>query len=247
MNVGVTSPKALIRKSLCALLSGLEGVSAVLDLHDPLEAPERLKNAALDVMLVDALDPSTDFEVFSHLRAVLPQARVLVLADDPDEDYQLQAIRQGARGFVSKDCAPEVFERALKGVARGEMWIGHGLATRIIGKLLQHEANGNGDQPVLSRREQEILALLADGYRNKEIAGLLSVSENTIRAHVASLYRKIQVGGRVEAALYYFGKGRKNGRAKLPAFAPTEEEQEDSPASAARLTEPMLRHAARAE
>jgi DNA-binding CsgD family transcriptional regulator len=69
---------------------------------------------------------------------------------------------------------------------------------------------------VLSRREQEILALLAEGYRNKEIGSILSVSENTIRAHVASLYRKIQVTGRVEAALYYFGKGSKNGRPRPP-------------------------------
>jgi len=244
MNVGVTSPKALIRKGLCALLSGLEGVSAVLDLNDPFEVSEALRNSALDVMVVDTLDPWTDLEILSHLRAVLPQARVLMLADNPDEDYQLQAIRQGARGFVSKDCPPEVFERALKGIARGEMWIGHGLASRIIGKFLQHEANAEGDQPVLSRREQEILALLAEGYRNKEIAALLSVCENTIRSHVASLYRKIQVTGRVEAALYYFGKGRKNGRPRLPGFPSAVPEAEDSSASVSPLIESNLRAAA---
>lgn len=220
MNVGVTSPKALIRKSLCALLSGVEGISSVLDLERPLETPEMLRKARLDVLLMDALEPSTDLELLSYLRSVLSGTRVLVLTDDADEDYQLQAIRLGARGFVSKDCPPDVFERAVKGVARGEMWIGHGAATRIIGKLLQRQNNRDGEQPLLSRREQEILALLAEGYRNKEIGGILSVSENTIRAHVASLYRKIQVTGRVEAALYYFGKSGRNGRPKHPAPSP---------------------------
>src|SRR5215472_16276759 len=247
MNVGVTSPKALIRKGLCALLSGIDGVSTVVDLRDPLEAPEALKTRALDVRLVDTTDPSTDFETLSHLRAVIPQTRVLVLADDADDDYQLQAIRQGARGFVSKDCPAEVFERAVKGVARGEMWIGHGLAGRVIGKLLQREANEADDQPALSRREQEILALLAEGYRNKEIASILSVSENTIRAHVASLYRKIQVTGRVEAALYYFGKGRKNGRPKSPGFPPIASGNRDSPASLSRPAAPTLRAAAQTQ
>jgi len=247
MNVGVTSPKALIRKGLCALLSGMKGVSTVIDLRDPLEAPATLKMTSLDVMLVDTVDPSTDFETLSRLRAVIPQTRVLVLADDADDDYQLQAIRQGARGFVSKDCPAEVFERAVKGVARGEMWIGHGLAGRVIGKLLQRVANEADDQPALSRREQEILGLLAEGYRNKEIASILSVSENTIRAHVASLYRKIQVTGRVEAALYYFGKGRKNGRLKPLGFPSAELDNEDSPASASRPAVPVVPAAAQTQ
>ena len=244
MNVGVTSPKALIRKSLCALLSGIEGVSTVVDLRNPFEVSETLKMTTLDVMLVDTIDPSTDFQTLSHLRAVIPQTRVLVLSDEVDEEYRLEAIRQGARGFVSKDCLPEVFERALKGVGRGEMWIGHGLATRIIGKLLHHEAGGDADQPALSRREQEILALLAEGYRNKEIASILSVSENTIRAHVASLYRKIQVTGRVEAALYYFGKGRKNGRPKPHGLPSVELENEDFTASGSRPVSTVARAAA---
>ena len=246
MNIGVTSPKALIRKSLCALLSGLDGVSSVLDLASPMEAPETLRHMLLDVLLVDAIDPSTDLEFLSYLHAVLPQTRVLVLADDADEDYQVQAIRQGARGFVSKNCPSEIFERALKGVARGEMWIGHSVATRIIGKLLQHEASRDHEQPALSRREQEILALVAEGYRNKEIAGILSVSENTIRAHVASLYRKIQVTGRVEAALYYYGKGRKNGYLRPPLTSPEvplSDGIDESPAAARNSTEIYLRAA----
>lgn len=217
MNVGVVSSKQLVRRSLCALLSGLDGVSSVLDISNPFDSADLLKKAALDLVILDALEPATDLDVLSHLRSLLPAVAVLVLVEDEDDDYHCEAMWRGARGFLSKDCAPEVLEKALKAMSKGEMWIGHGTATRVIGKLLQGQPNHLGGQPVLSPREQEILALVAEGYRNKEIASMLSLSENTIRAHIASLYRKIQVSGRVEAALYYFGKGKKNGKPSLPS------------------------------
>src|SRR5579872_5397599 len=165
MNVGVISPKSLIRNGLCALLSRINGVARVLDLDGSLSATEELKKVSPEILLVDSVDPTTDFDVLGRTRALLPQTRVLLLADEPDEDYQVQAIRLGARGFVSRSCSPEVFERALKHVAKGEIWINHGLASRIIGKLLQSEAGRNSAGPELSRRELEVLSLLSDGYR----------------------------------------------------------------------------------
>lgn len=223
MNVGVTSPKQLVRKSLCALLSNLDGVSGVLDISSPFDCSELLRKAALDVVLLDGSELVADLEVISHLRSLIPAAAVLVLVEEENDEYHCEAIWRGARGFISKDCAPEVLEKALKATSKGEMWIGHVTATRVIGRLLQRQPNEPAGQPLLSPREHEILALVAEGYRNKEIASILGVSENTIRAHIASLYRKLQVSGRVEAALYYFGKGKKNGRP--PLLAPHDEDE----------------------
>lgn len=219
-------------------------MSRVLDLDGSLAAVEELKRIGPDILLVDSVDATTDFDVLSRTRALLPEMRVLILADEPDEDYEVQAIRLGARGFVSRSCSPEVFERALKHVAKGEMWIDHGLASRIIGKLLQSEGNHNSGEPELSRRELEVLSLLSDGYRNKEIASILSVSDNTIRAHVSSLYRKIHVSGRVEAALYYFAKVRKNGSKGPPVLLSSPERDADD--SSATLLAPQEEPAARA-
>jgi two-component system response regulator NreC len=211
MNVGVASTRSLIRKSLCSFVSGIHGVSKALDVKMPFEAPEELRRSALDILVVDSVGPPTDFEILSQLHTLLPNTRILVLTERAGEDYQLQAIRRGAHGFISVYCPPEIFEKALRCVTRGEFWIGHGLATKIIGKFLQREAGNPDNQPELSRREQEILALLAEGYRNKEIASVLGVSENTIRAHATSLYKKINVSSRVEAALYYFRRVQENG------------------------------------
>ena len=214
MNVGITGPRVLIRKSLGSLLSGIQGFRTVLDVASPIRDSHQLKNAAPDILLVDATNPAVDFEVLELVRTLLPQAKVLLLTDGVDENYQLQALRQGARGFVSKDCTPDILERALKGVAKGEIWVGHELATSIIGKFLRSGSSHGDGRPELSRREQETLALLAGGYRNKEIATVLSVSENTVRAHVTSVYRKINVGSRVQAALYYFEKNTHNAHAR---------------------------------
>jgi DNA-binding NarL/FixJ family response regulator len=214
MNLGVVGSKVLARKSLCALLSGIQGLRVVLDTASPVRDLDQLKKAAPDILLVDAADPGVDFEVLGLVRTLLPQTKMLLLADCIHEDYQLQAMQQGACGFVSKDCTPETLERALKLVAKGEIWVSHGLATSIIRKYLQGGSLNADGRPELSRREQETLALLAEGYRNKEIADFLSVSENTVRAHVTSLYKKIQVGSRVQAALYYFGKSTHNAHAK---------------------------------
>jgi DNA-binding NarL/FixJ family response regulator len=246
MKVGVTSPRLLIRKSLCSFLAGIKGVSSVLELEMPLQHLERLRSLAPDIFLIDAVDPATDYEVVSQLHSLLPQAAILVLADKADDDYQLHAIRQGARGFVSADCPPEVFEKALTCASRGEFWIGHRLATRIIGKFLQREAEKQDQQPKLSKREQEILALLAKGYRNKEIASILDVSENTVRAHATSLYKKINVNSRVEAALYHFG-GAKNGHhLQDSAASPNSSTVQDILAVPSHRLNPPLRHTEKA-
>jgi len=146
---------------------------------------------------------------------------LLLLSHEEDEDFRFRAIRAGARGFVSKASDPALLERTLKRVARGEIWVSHQTASLIIGKLVRCQDSASRNHAELSRREKQIVALLADGYRNKEIAGLLAVSENTVRAHLVTLYKKIRVSSRLAAALYYFEHARQNGERPPPTPAET--------------------------
>jgi two-component system nitrate/nitrite response regulator NarL len=229
MKIGVIGPRVLIRKSLCALLSQAQGLHIVLDLDRPSDDPRLICQVRPEIVLVDSASPATDFETLSQLRALLPESKILLLLDRADAEYQLRAIQQGARGFVSNGCDPGLLERALRRVAKGEIWVGHDVATRIIGKFMRwHEAERDGSLQ-LSRRELEILALLADGRSNKEIATSLSLSANTVRAHLANLYRKIQVTSRLEAALYYFERLRHNGSLRTPFSRQHPEESASSP------------------
>ena len=210
MDIGLASPRILIRKSLCALIAQLNGYRVVVDLDTPFDNLEFVRNARLDVLLVDTVNLANGSKTVAQLCGLIPQTKVLLLSDSADEDYQVHVIRDGARGFVSETCDPGVLDRALKLVAKGEIWVSHHLATRIIGQFMRLQEPGDGNNAKLSRREREVLALLAQGRPNKEIASLLSISHNTIRAHLATLYRKIHVDSRLGAALYYFEGARRD-------------------------------------
>ncbi len=210
MNIAVASARLLIRKSLCTLISQMNGYRVVLDLDSPFDNLELLRKSHLDILLIDTASLVDGHKLIPKLCSILPQTKILLLSGDTHEDYQVHAIRDGARGFISETCDPRILDRALQLVAKGEIWVTHHLATRIIGQFMRLQEPGDGNNAKLSRREREILALLAQGHRNKEIASLLSISHNTIRAHLATLYRKIHVDSRLGAALYYFEEARRD-------------------------------------
>jgi DNA-binding NarL/FixJ family response regulator len=128
----------------------------------------------------------------------------VLLTRGGDEDHEARAIRLGARGCVSKASDPLVLERALRAVATGELWIGHQAATRIISGLLSRESPDEETAARLTRRELDVLALVAEGYQNKEIASRLCVSDHTVKTHLVSVYKKLKVAGRFAAAMCYF-------------------------------------------
>lgn len=189
MNVALAGSRLLIRKSLSALLSKMEGVQIVVEVDNPLTDLEQLQRARPDVLLMEAAGSARDFELLSQLRSLIPETKILLLADRVDEDFQFRTIQAGARGFISKDSDPALLEKTLKRVVRGEIWVSHQAASMIIGKLVRSQEPSRRNGAELSRREKQIMTLLADGYRNKEIAGLLAVSENTVRAHLVTTCR----------------------------------------------------------
>jgi len=140
--------------------------------------------------------------------------------DGAGETFEIRALKAGAWGCVSMTASPEILTKALKDVGDGEMWVSRRLATRILGNVVRWHEAAASDMTGLTPREWEILAHVAHGYRNKEIASRLIVSENTIKAHLAAIFRKLQVDTRLGAALHYFHQtAQKEHRpeARLPA------------------------------
>ena len=212
MNLGVASALVLTRKTLCAWLTGIKGFRVVLDVDSTLDSLDQIRKTRLDVLIIDTLNPTGDLEIVARVSKVLPQTKILLLSDVAEERFELEAIRAGAHGTVSKRSDPKVLERALKVVGDGEIWMSHRVASSIISEFrrwrqpLEEKSSGQ-----LTKREEAILALLADGYRNKEIASRLAISENTIKTHLNTIYRKLQVSTRVEAALRYFEQAKHHG------------------------------------
>jgi two-component system secretion response regulator SsrB len=210
MRLGVISPYHLTREGMRALLTS-RNYAVVVDLSNFPDDLSVLREAQPEILLLQASGRASDLELVSRLRKVLPKIKVLLLVDKTDEETEFQALRAGAWGCVSRATDLDTLVRACDIVGGGDIWVSQRVATRFIGKLAESEngnhASGNG----LTRREWEILGLLASGSRNKEIANRLTVSENTVKTHLYTLYRKINVDCRLAATLYYFQHAKSNG------------------------------------
>lgn len=193
------------RKAACALLSSIDGVMVAFEVADPLSELEKIKRTAPDILLWDALYP-TDIDIAIRVRKLLSGTKVLVLTGSIDDEIEGWAIKGGVQGCISRECSPELLFRALTAVARGEIWTTHSVASQIISEFTssRNHPAGNAEANGLSRREWEILAQVAQGHRNRQIAQELFVSESTIKSHLYAVYKKLQISSRLEATLYYY-------------------------------------------
>lgn len=226
MRVGVAIPYALSRCGLRALLLAQKDTQVAVEVESVLDRIEVILNARLDVLIVSTEDQPFNATSMSRMQKLLPETKILLLIDRPDDEFEFQAVQAGAWGCVSQRCTPEVLEKALTTIARGEIWVSRPVATRLIGKLAQWEVT-NGENPNgLTRREWEVLGLVANGHHNKEIASRLSVSENTVKTHLHTIFRKIQVDSRLGATLHYYHHATRSGLTENDAPAPSAEVKE---------------------
>jgi NarL family two-component system response regulator LiaR len=158
-----------------------------------------------DAVLMDIVMRDLDgISATKRILARAPTQAVVLLAGSDDEDLAVDGLRAGAAGFLTKDLPVEVLPRALRAAARGEAIISRRLTTRLIEYLRDVPERQTGMRPLrspLTNREWEVMALIADHRSNAEIAGTLVVAKATVRAHVKSILRKLDVRSRDEAVV----------------------------------------------
>ncbi|HKR59115.1 MAG TPA: response regulator transcription factor [Pyrinomonadaceae bacterium] len=166
------------------------------------------------IMLDIVLGDEDGLSFLPELRAVASNARVLVLTGLRSEESQRQAMRAGAMGIVLKEHAAEVLIKAIKKVNQGEVW----LDRFTMGSVLQEMAAGKQPDPEkdkiasLTDREREVIGLVGEGLKNKQIASRLFISETTVTHHLSSVFSKLEVSDRLELIIYAF----RHGLAELP-------------------------------
>ena len=192
-----------------------EGFSAIVDVEDDIEvvgqAADGLEAVSLaralqpDVVLMDLVMPNLDgVAAIEQIRAELPNTQVLILTTYADDEYIMDGIQAGARGYLLKDALPDELVRAIRVVAAGESLLQPAVAAKVLDKLSalmggEGEATPRAATPQLTDRELEILTLLARGARNRDIAEALFISERTVKVHVANLMDKLEAKTRTEA------------------------------------------------
>lgn len=208
MRVGVVSQRILVRKAICSLLAS-SGMFATVMEFDRVMGPLATNDEAKPlVLVVHTTDSSAAMESFQQLHAMLPEARLILLSDNPEDEFRVQALEAGAWGCLSTMDNPQILLKAVVKVGEGERWFSHRVTNLVIEKLVSGRRLETKMVANLTPREWEVLALLAKGLPDKEVANRLFISRETARSHVKSIYKKLQVRTRRAAAVYYFKRVR---------------------------------------
>jgi DNA-binding NarL/FixJ family response regulator len=199
-----------VRESLATLLGLLDGLELVATASDGEEACDLAEAHRPDVALMDLRMPRMDgIEATRRLRERAPGTRVIALTTYADDESVLAALRAGARGYLTKDASAADIRQAILGVAAGEAALDpavqHHVVAAIAGSDERTLSPASSDLPDdLTPREAEVLALIAEGLTNTEIAERLVVSPTTVKSHINHLFAKAGIRDRAQAVRYAY-------------------------------------------
>lgn len=172
------------------------------------EALQAVRQHGPDILILDIRMPGKDgLAVLRKMRDEDMPTQVVLLTVALDDEETLEALRLGVRGVVLKEMAPQMLVQCVRKVHAGEQWLERRSVGRALEKLLSSEAGVREIAGVLTPRELEVVRMVASGFRNKEIADRLSISEGTVKIHLHHIYEKLRLNGRLELARYAQDKG----------------------------------------
>jgi NarL family two-component system response regulator YdfI len=212
----VVDDHLVVREGLRFMLEEAdEGFVLVGDASDGASALDVVGKVQPDVVLMDLRMPGMDgLEAIQRMRTAWPQVTVLILTTYNEDALMLRGLQAGACGYLLKDTDRATLFRAIRAAAHGEMLV----PPEVIARILSHAARGASASPaspanhtpremVLTEREREVLAGLVQGERSKEIARRLGVTERTVRAHLSTIYMKLNVDSRAAAVAVAIERG----------------------------------------
>jgi len=213
IRVFVVDDQRAVREGLAALLALLDGVEVVGVASDGEEALELAAELHPEVVLMDLRMPRCDgVEATRRLREHDPNIKVLMLTTYADDRSVIDALRAGARGYLTKDAGAKEIQRALEQLTQGQAAIDPAVQQHVLDALTASPSAPH-DEPApqlpdgLTPREAEVLTLIAQGLSNSEIADRLVVSETTVKSHVNHLFAKTGVRDRAQAVTYAYRHG----------------------------------------
>lgn len=223
IRVVIADDHPIVRDGLRHLFAASGDIELVGEAGDGREALDRVRSLQPDILLLDLKMPSMDgFGVLQSLQSSTQKTRVLVLTASDEKNEYVQAMKLGCSGIVLKQTSPELILKSIRKVHNGEVWLDSNTTAAVMrqfasgsdmspspaaGPFSAPTAKARDQRSPLSQREREIVALVAQGYKNKEMAEKMFISEQTVKNHLHNIFDKLGVSDRLELALYAIHKG----------------------------------------
>ena len=209
IRIAIADDHPIFRDGLRKLLALEEDFDVVAEARDGKEVLDVLQKQEPDVLLLDLKMPGVDgLATLQRLQAQKTKTKVIVLTASEDESEYVQAMKFGTSGIVLKQTATELLIKSIRKVHSGEIWL-DSRTTAAVMKQFASPADAAGkdrERSPLSQREREIVVLVAQGFKNKEIAERMFISEQTVKNHLHNIFDKLGVSDRLELALYAIHK-----------------------------------------
>jgi two-component system response regulator NreC len=199
----------VVRKGMKSLLEAEADFELAGEAGDGLEAVQLVERLNPDVLVLDMMMPGLNgIEVTRQVRKRSPHTQIIILSMHGDDEYVLEALRNGANGYVLKDAGAFELVQAVRAVSAGERFLSPMLAERAIDAYVRQTDETTLDRyETLTDREREVLHLAAEGLTNVEMAARLSLSPRTVENHRANMMRKLGVNNQTELVRYAIKRG----------------------------------------
>ena len=192
----------LIREGIKKLLEFDGSIEVIEQASDGFECLDKLKKVTPDILLLDINMPNMNgIDVLEELKAKKNPVKVLILTVHSEVEYLVKAVDIGANGYILKDSGSAELKLAIEAIVNNDTYIQPSLIPSLNSRLINRDIDKEKLES-LTKREVEILAQVASGMFNKEIAVNLSISERTVKNHISNIFKKIDVSDRTQAAVF---------------------------------------------
>ena len=210
LRIVLAEDHTILREGLRALLSTDQNFEIIGEAQDGREAVRCVEKLEPDLLLMDLSMPRmSGMDAIREIKKRYPEIKIIALTVHKTEEYLLNTLQAGADGYVLKDATHDELVLAIKNVMGGKSYLSPGVSERVIEGYLEGRESSRSMSPWerLSQREREVLKLIAEGYKNKEIAEDLCISLKTVEKHRANLMKKLDLHNAATLTVYAVQKG----------------------------------------